>query len=496
MTFIPKQDFPLTAFAEMLVAQPVPVLQAQFTYGINPLQFDSFPGNGGSITSANAMASISTGTSSDGFAILLSNGVVRYNAGQGALARFSAFFTTGVADSEQLAGLGHNLCSLAVGYNGTDFSVLRRTDGNTEIRTLTITTASSTAENVTITLDGVADSTVTVTASADPAVTAKEISDHNYLSIGTGWATEVAGNVVTFFSLDAASHAGSYSLSGATTAVGSFAQIGAGSPSTDSWVAQDSWNGDKMDGTGASGITLDPTKGNVFQIRYEWLGFGGIQYSIQHPQTREFIEVHSIAYGNANTAPSLSNPTMPISLTCRNLGNTTSLTVKSSSVAGLIEGIDSDLGPDFSTDRLFVIGNVTTEEPILTIRGLQPYSGVVNQIRNELISVSLSSNLNSATANTTFRLYGKATPINGTSYVDVETGHSATQVDKSAVDVDLTDSEDLGSFILSANDSQIISLKDFGIKVPPPITITITAQPSKGHASNEVGATINWKELI
>lgn len=42
-------------------------------------------------------------------------------------------------------------------------------------------------------------------------------------------------------------------------------------------VAQDSWNGDKLDGTGSSGITLDVTKSNIFYIDLEWLGVGSVR---------------------------------------------------------------------------------------------------------------------------------------------------------------------------------------------------------------------------
>src|SRR6056300_191089 len=44
-----------------------------------------------------------------------------------------------------------------------------------------------------------------------------------------------------------------------------------GSPA-DEEVNQSSWNGDKLDGTGASGYTLDPTKATIMFTDYEWLG--------------------------------------------------------------------------------------------------------------------------------------------------------------------------------------------------------------------------------
>src|SRR5210317_1485837 len=45
----------------------------------------------------------------------------------------------------------------------------------------------------------------------------------------------------------------------------------------DNDVAQSSWNGDKLDGTGASGYTLDPTKATIMFTDYEWLGMGSVR---------------------------------------------------------------------------------------------------------------------------------------------------------------------------------------------------------------------------
>ena len=47
--------------------------------------------------------------------------------------------------------------------------------------------------------------------------------------------------------------------------------------SVDTDVAQTSWNGDKLDGTGESGYTLDPTKATIMFTDYEWLGMGSVR---------------------------------------------------------------------------------------------------------------------------------------------------------------------------------------------------------------------------
>jgi hypothetical protein len=46
-------------------------------------------------------------------------------------------------------------------------------------------------------------------------------------------------------------------------------------------VLRSSWNRDKLDGSGASGITLDFTKAQHLVIEYQWLGVGTIRYGFE-----------------------------------------------------------------------------------------------------------------------------------------------------------------------------------------------------------------------
>jgi len=47
--------------------------------------------------------------------------------------------------------------------------------------------------------------------------------------------------------------------------------------SVDDPILQSAWNGDKLDGTGASGYDLDPTKATIMFADYEWLGMGSVR---------------------------------------------------------------------------------------------------------------------------------------------------------------------------------------------------------------------------
>ena len=271
-------------FGEFLVANMTHETIANFVYGIHPVQMITKANQSGSATAANSMATVSTGAAANSGCLLETAERVRYQPGHGSRARFTALFTTGVADSTQGAGIGDEADGFFFGYNGTSFGVLHRKNGSEEIRTLTVTTGSSHAENITITLDGDAKADVAVTNTADVTLTANEIAAADYSDVGKGWTARAVGDEVRFVSWSAEVQTGTYSLSSATSAIGGFAQDVAGVVPTETWIPQASWNGDDIfDGNGITGATLDPTKGNVYQITYQWLGFGAISFFIEDP---------------------------------------------------------------------------------------------------------------------------------------------------------------------------------------------------------------------
>jgi hypothetical protein len=53
--------------------------------------------------------------------------------------------------------------------------------------------------------------------------------------------------------------------------------VGGSVDNTTRRVEQSSWNGDKLDGTGASGLTLDLTKPQILWFDFEWLGVGNVR---------------------------------------------------------------------------------------------------------------------------------------------------------------------------------------------------------------------------
>lgn len=64
----------------------------------------------------------------------------------------------------------------------------------------------------------------------------------------------------------------------------------------DTRVAQSSWNGDPLNGTGPSGITLDPTTVQIFWMDIEWLGVGNVRTGFII--NGQFIVCHTFQHAN------------------------------------------------------------------------------------------------------------------------------------------------------------------------------------------------------
>jgi len=122
-------SIPLTAFNDLRSTTLSPMTGWTFNYNINADYISATGTSGGTTTQANSMAVLSTSTNTSGSARVSTRNVLRYSPGLGALARFTAIFTTGVALSQQIIGIGDDTDGFFFGYNGTDFSILRVSNG-------------------------------------------------------------------------------------------------------------------------------------------------------------------------------------------------------------------------------------------------------------------------------------------------------------------------------------------------------------------------------
>jgi hypothetical protein len=82
-----------------------------------------------------------------------------------------------------------------------------------------------------------------------------------------------------------------------------------GSP-VDTEIAQSSWNGDKLDGTGASGYTLVETNANILFMDFEWLGVGAVR--VGFVIDGKFITAHTFLNANSLSTVYMQSANLPI----------------------------------------------------------------------------------------------------------------------------------------------------------------------------------------
>lgn len=95
---------------------------------------------------------------------------------------------------------------------------------------------------------------------------------------------------------------------------------------TEERVAQADWNGDPLNGTGASGITIDLTKSQIFYTAIEWLGVGSVFCGFIINGT--YILAHQFNHANEATSTYMQSAQQSIRLEITNTGTTTGATMQ------------------------------------------------------------------------------------------------------------------------------------------------------------------------
>ena len=315
---------PKLPFDSLHTESLTPIFQMDSVYGVNLSQM--VPTTGRAIAGANSagyagtdnLFSVSTGTTSYSFATLQTKARLRYRGGQGVVLRYTGLWS-GRADSAYLiAGCGTAEAGYYFGYahlasaglTSQEFGIFHVTGGKRAIRTLTVSAHTATAGNVSVVLNDATAVTIAVDSGDSIITVANKIAAGVY----EGWDAEARGSTVIFLANSASPKAGTYTATGAGVTA-SFAITLEGVTSTDTFIPQSTWNGDKLNGSGASGVTLNPTKGNVFQIGIQYLGFGVVTFQVEvcpsNSNDAQFVTVHTIKFPNTQTTTNVSQPSFP-----------------------------------------------------------------------------------------------------------------------------------------------------------------------------------------
>lgn len=256
-------------------------------------------------------------------------------------------------------------------------------------------------------------------------------------------------------------------------------------------IARANWNGDKLDGTGGSGIIADATKQQIICIDYEWYGAGQIIFSFIINGEKRVI--HTFNTGNTLSVPWCKTPFLPIRL---ELKNTTG-------VAGtyhMYQGSNSLIVEGNST-RLGTLQNILTPTAGITLTVANTFYPVLS-IRlksSTLKGVILPVAFQAATLDNTSVFYKviRNTTLNGT-WVDMPDANAFTQYNYTSTG-SISGGVDLESGFIVAGSTSTITIPELanyqlGRSSLGTVSDTITIAIAATNANKSGVASLTWIE--
>ncbi len=264
-------------------------------------------------------------------------------------------------------------------------------------------------------------------------------------------------------------------------------------------VAQASFNVDQLNGAGPSGLTLDPTKLNIFRIQYSWLGVTPIMFQIMNIGGT-FVTFHMITQANVFNNPSLSIPQLPMRAEVANAGIASTVTL---ATAGWGAGIvDESRSP--ANGRTFIVTNtlpsLTTaagEVGLLVIQNPTTFGGIANKIEAKICQIGGGgTDINGISIR--MRLLRNAT-VTGTSFSSVSAGNSIMNVSTAGTYTVGTGTQVIlfpNTTYGNSTSVTYFNTQDnvIDIVILPGETLTITAQALGSNTTAPIIGIIGWDE--
>lgn len=145
----------------------------------------------------------------------------------------------------------------------------------------------------------------------------------------------------------------------------------------ESKVAQSSWNLDKLDGTGASGVTADWAKEQIFVMDFQWLGVGRVRFGVVVGGV--LIYCNEVMHANLTTAVFMRTANLPLTYEVFNSGGAGS-DISLEAVCASVESEGGEHEDDFYNFAynayLTPVSLDTTMRPYITRRLRDTFNGL------------------------------------------------------------------------------------------------------------------------
>lgn len=136
-------------------------------------------------------------------------------------------------------------------------------------------------------------------------------------------------------------------------------------------ILQADWNGDKLDGSGPSGLTLDLTKAQILWMDLEWLGVGSVRMGFVI--NGQFIICHTFQHANIIASTYITTASLPLRYEIFNTAGTSGASTLKQICSTVISeggyelrGIQQAIGTPILSPRTFAVAG--TYYPIVGIK--------------------------------------------------------------------------------------------------------------------------------
>lgn len=480
-----------SAFGESIAITLTPKIQADAVYGLDPREFETYTFSASGIaTHANSAFLVSAGSNANSYGVIRSTNFIRYRPGQGVVARFTGSFSNNPVGFTQRAGFFNQEQAVQIGYAHTNgkFGVLRANGGKAHIHGFDFTTLAD--GNITVTLNGTSFTAVTVNSGSLAGNLSQLAQGLRAQALFNAlWLVEYDQSRLRFLASSLGPQNGTFNITSNATISFTSSIKQSGVVQTENWTFQENFNIDKLDGTGYSGVTLDPSKLNVYQINFRWLGAGEIRYAIENPHNGDMIFFHHEHYSNKNEVPHLENPSMKIGYVAANLSNAVGVvTCKGASFLGAIEGRVERTRLPFSVTatRTDAMNSTGSLYHLVSLKNKLVYQNKINT--RDLIISRLTGSVNTAGSPAVIYLYYNPIVTNylrWTTQTDFNASLYATQDTVGQFILPSQSTPPIVAFHVSNGDTIDVNLLEMGIHIPPNSFITaVISSTSNMTAAN------------
>ena len=272
--------------------------------------------------------------------------------------------------------------------------------------------------------------------------------------------------------------------------------LASGSLETITTVNQSNWNGDKFDGTGASGRTIDVSKANIFWMDIEWLGVGDVR-------TGFFVDgkpvvAHTFHNDNIHPTTYMTTACLPIRHEIENLTGLTGSHISKQICSSVMseagyEGFSRRYNISKGGANLTTLTTAATQYPIIAIR--LPSNRLDGVIIPSNISVVVEPGINNKPQTVQYRVLLNPTLTGGG-----WTAHYNGNVEYNTGATSITGGTDIiGGYISSSGSFSLSNINDFNFQLgrtQTGVSDTFVLTLTPIESGTQISADLSWFELV